>query len=429
MKQNQMSPRAEPDDPGSSTAGAETAPLPAGASTAQGVSSPGMRRHNRGLILRTLLLHGPMARHALARAAGMTPATVSRISEELIRAELIRESDATDDRPRGAGRPAIAIELNPGGRYVLAAHIGATAAPVAIADLRSSLVAHRQVRLDRGRSAEEHVRAIARRALDLAAAAGVPRDRIVGMGIGSTGVVDPRGTIVYHPSLGWENVPVAALAAEVTGLHVTVDSTVRAIATAEGWFGRGRHFEPLAVVLLANVVAAATMVDRHPLLGANLIEGQIGHLPVGGDLTCACGRTGCLEVMVRDQTFLELAHRRGIIGPNRGVGAVYEAARSGDKVASELVAERGRLIARAVAVIDAVVNPAAVVFAGHSLVVGAGLLLPSIRAGLEDAMVLPEVRRELPLLPSAFGEFAAIVGASSLALRRLYAGGDLDAVV
>jgi predicted NBD/HSP70 family sugar kinase len=428
MKQNHNSPRAEPDSPGSSPAGWETAALPAGGSTAQGVSSPGMRRHNRGLILRTLLLHGPMARHAVSRAAGMTPATVSRISEELIRAELIRESDASDDRPRGAGRPAIAIELNPGGRYVLAAHIGATAAPVAIADLRSSLVAHRSVRLDGGWSAEECVRAIARRALDLAAAAGVPRDRIVGMGIGSTGVVDPRGTIVYHPSLAWENVPVAALAAEVTGLPVAVDSTVRAIATAEGWFGRGRHFEPLAVVLLGNVVAAATMVDRHPLLGANLIEGQIGHLPVGGDLGCACGRTGCLEVMVRDETFKELARRRGI-DPRRGVETIYAAARSGDQVASELVAERGRLIARAVAVIDAVVNPAAVVFAGHSLVVGADLLLPSIRAGLEDAMVLPEVRRELPLLPSAFGEFAAIVGASSLALRGLYAGADLDPVV
>lgn len=384
-----------------------------------------VRQHNKGLLLQTLLLHGSMPRQALAEATGLTPATVSRITDELIRADLLRERGWADGARR-AGRPAIPIELNPGGRYVLAAHIGATGAFVGVADLHASLKRLEPVPLLAGRRPSEQVRAIARRALEVAAAAGVPRDRIVGMGVGSAGVVDPRGVIVYHPWLGWQEVQVADLAAEVTGLPVAVDSTVRAIATAEAWFGRAQHLEPAAVVLLGNVVAAAIVVNRQPLLGADLIDGQVGHLPVGGDRPCGCGRTGCLEVMARERTFVELAHRRGF-DPNRGSGAVYQAAGAGDPVALELVAERGRLIAHAVAMIDAVINPAVVVFSGRSMVVGADVQLRAIRAALADAMVLPAMRRRPLLLPSAFGDGGGVVGASSLALRSFYAVADMAA--
>lgn len=83
--------------------------------------------------------------------------------------------------------------------------------------------------------------------------------------------------------------------------------------------------------------------------------------PVGGDRECSCGRRGCIEVEAQDQSLLADPRRLGIATADSRATDVYDLARSGERTALSLVDRRGDVIARAVAILEAVLDPGVVV--------------------------------------------------------------------
>lgn len=390
-----------------------------GGAGAPGTNSPQMRRLNRSLILRTLLLDGPMPRLRLAEVTGLTQPTISRITDDLLRAGFLEEKPTPRQERDTPGRTPGLVGIDPDGGHVLTLHLGGSIARLTVADLRGRTRPIEQMPLRAG-DPEPQLRALCRRLLARAGEEGIPADRVRGIGVGSSGVVDPAGTIVSHPWLRWEQVPVRAILEDESGLPVATDSTVRAIANAEAWFGARRHVEPLAVVLVGNVVAVAVVVHRSALLGMNLTEGQVGHLSVGGTRRCACGRVGCLEAEVRTETLLERAAALGVEVREPTPEAIVERARAGDQAARGLLEERGRLLAEAVIVLDAVANPGHILFVGSSFNGGDDLQLQLIREAVAGRHVLPGVRGAPSLGVGTFGPASSVVGAASLALRTFF---------
>ena len=64
-----------------------------------------VRRQNRGLVLQTLRRVGPLARVELGRTTGLSPATISAITADLISEHLIVTAsiDEKAERPTGRG--------------------------------------------------------------------------------------------------------------------------------------------------------------------------------------------------------------------------------------------------------------------------------------------------------------------------------------
>lgn len=386
-----------------------------------------MRRHNRALVLKALVHNGSMQRPALANATGLTQATISRITDELLRGGLLREVDGRRQEKPTVGRTPATLSIDPSGGYVLALHLGAKLAQLTIADLDGQIRPVELVEFRPSQRAEPQLRSLCRRLLQRAAAEGVPPHRLRGIGVGSSGVVDPTGVIVSHPWLGWEEVPVRAILEDEAGLPVFTDSSVRAVANAEAWFGKRRDIEPLTVLLVGNVVAAATVVRGSSILGATLTEGQIGHLTVGGSRPCACGRVGCLEAELRTEAFQEKAVELGIATDrDRAPDSVVRHAAGGDERALRLLRERGTMIARGVAAIDAVVNPGAVLLTGSGFGEASSdhFQVGFAREALGDYLVLPNVRPAPSLEPGSFLP-SSPMGAASLALSAVFETGAL----
>ena len=385
-----------------------------------GASAPDLRQHNRTQLLLALLAQGPMARTRLARATGLASPTVFRLVEEMLQAGVLREEVGPPGGPRGIGRPASAVALEPRGAYVLCLFLGTVSARLALADLRLGIVSRRRVALE-GANAEERLRTAVRTLLEMADEAGASRERLLGIGVGSSGVLD-GDVLVLHPWLGWRDVPVGDIVASEGGLPVMVDGSVRATALAEAWFGHGRASGTLALLSVGSVVTSAVVVDRSLVRGRGLVEGQIGHLPAGGDHLCSCGRRGCIEVEARDQTLLAEAMARHIAVSSSTTADVYRRARVGSPTALALVAERGDAIARAVAVLEAVFDPGLVVLAGPAAVEGRDAQIRAILSALDRHRVLPRIERPLRLLPSRFRTDAGVGGAAALVLQRFYQG-------
>jgi predicted NBD/HSP70 family sugar kinase len=248
------------------------------------------RSHNRALVLQTLYRADGISRADLARATGLTRVTISDLVAQLIGDDLVVELGQREDaRP---GKPATLLDINRTGFQILGLDLSDHAMlRGGVLDLDGHILEHREVRLEHatGDAAVEKVVALAR---DLVAAAGAP---ILGIGVGSPGVVDLAGTVLSAPNLGFRDLPLQTMLAELTGLPVLVANDANAAVLAEHSFGGA--LSDTMLVRIGHGVGAGLLLGGTPLFGNRFAAGEIGHVVVGtdGGAPCACGKVGCLE--------------------------------------------------------------------------------------------------------------------------------------
>jgi len=133
---------------------------------------------------------------------------------------------------------------------------------------------------------------------------------VLGIGVGSPGIVDDAGVVLSAPNLDWADVPLQATLAERTGLPVLVANDANAAALAERTFGGAD--DDTMLIRVGRGVGSGLVVGGRLVRGAHSASGEIGHVVVGtdGGETCACGKVGCLETWLaipRLQARLEAA--------------------------------------------------------------------------------------------------------------------------
>jgi len=253
------------------------------------------RGHNRSLVLQTLYGTGTLSRADLARATGLTRVTISDLVAELMSEHLIVETgQARESRP---GKPATMLDINRTGFQIIGIDLSDYAVfRGAVLDLDGVILERVEVPLDDaiGSAVTAKVVALAER---LVAAASLP---LLGIGVGSPGVVDLSGTVLSAPNLGWPSSgstgePLQELLAAATGLPVIVANDANAAALAEHSFGGA--LSDMMLVKVGHGVGAGLIIGGTPLFGSRFAAGEIGHVVVGtdGGAACACGKVGCLE--------------------------------------------------------------------------------------------------------------------------------------
>ena len=118
---------------------------------------------------------------------------------------------------------------------------------------------------------------------------------LLGIGVGSPGVVDLGGMVLSAPNLGWTDEPLQTTLADRFGVPVVVGNDANAAALAEHSFGGAES--DMMLVKVGHGVGAGLLLDGVPLFGSRFAAGEIGHVVVGtdGGPACACGKHGCLE--------------------------------------------------------------------------------------------------------------------------------------
>ncbi|HET9171002.1 MAG TPA: ROK family transcriptional regulator [Actinospica sp.] len=322
-----------------------------------------------GAVLRAVLDDGPIARSSIARVTGLSPASVTGHCNELTELGLLRELP-DQVRSNGAGRPHMPVDVDVTRHVAAAVHVAVRQTTVALLDLRGRVLARRRIpheaqaegaRIEPRRIVEAAARGIG----ELHAAQG---GRLLGVGVATGGWVDPEaGVVMDHPRLGWWLVPLRDLLRERTGLPVYVDGHSRALLHAEVLFGQARRVGSVLHVFVGNVVDAAFATRGEAHYGARAQAGAIGHLPVEGSREpCPCGRAGCLEAAVSEQTLTRIAAERGIAGA-ADIRTLFEAARDGNDAALDLFVDRSRQVGRAVALLMDAFGPERVVVTDPTL--------------------------------------------------------------
>jgi len=105
--------------------------------------------------------------------------------------------------------------------------------------------------------------------------------KLLGIGMGAPGWVDSVSglSIRYTFVHDWQNIPIRDILGEKFGVPVTLESSMRAIALAERWFGNHRNVDDYLVVAARSGFGLASMQAGKLIHGANNSAGEVGLWP------------------------------------------------------------------------------------------------------------------------------------------------------
>lgn len=272
------------------------------------------RGHNRALVLQTLYHSGSMSRADLARETGLTRVTISDLVAEFIADGIVIELGIRETQ--GPGKPATLIDIDRLGHQIIGLDLSdAEVFRGALLSLDGDVLELREVARTAQSDGSAAYDAVLRLSRELVS---VATTSLLGVGVGTPGVVRPDGVVLNSPNLGWTDFPLEARLGADLELPVLARNDANAAVLAEYTFGDARS--DFILIKIGFGVGAGLISGSQPLIGSRFAAGEIGHVVVGtdGGPHCVCGRDGCLEAWLsvtrlRDEVTAHPAAREGIL--------------------------------------------------------------------------------------------------------------------
>ena len=253
---------------------------------------------------------------------------------------------------------------------------------------------------------------------------GVKPAEIIGVGVASTGPVDPRaGIVLQAPTIaGWSNVLLKAILEAHTGLRVELQNDANMAALGEWRFGSGRGCEHFVYLTVSTGIGGGVIMDNALLLGRNGMAAEVGHMTLAPDgPVCGCGNRGCWEALASGTALAQLAADALADGqpslirdlaagaPVRGAH-VAAAAEQGDPLALRLMEREGEWLGLGVVNLLHLYSPERLALGGG---VGQNLALlgPTIRRVVAERALTPF--RDVTVCAAQLGDDAGVVGAAA----------------
>ncbi|WP_199882009.1 ROK family transcriptional regulator [Streptomyces sp. CB03911] len=253
------------------------------------------RVHNRSLLLATLYREGAMSRADLSRVSSLTAPTVSALVADLESDGLVADVEPRQEGGRRRGKPSMLVEIQDDAVNLVVLDLShGDWFRGAVTNLRGEIVERSQVAIGTalGEAARDLVNQLVADLLERA-----PR-RVLGIGVGSPGIVDDTGVIRQAAHLEWHDLPMARQLTKDFGVPAYVGNDVNTAALAVLHF-RGTEAQNLMVIATEHGVGAGLVVGGELVAGEQFAAGEIGHLTVEVDgEPCVCGRRGCLDPMI-----------------------------------------------------------------------------------------------------------------------------------
>jgi len=348
------------------------------------------RRHHRALLLQLLFRDGPASRADLARSSGLTRVTVSDVVGGLVEEGLLTEERRGPAGAQGrVGKPPVLVRLAEGARQIVAVDLSADGElSGGLLDLAGAVQERRHRPLE-GRRGQDAVALVHDLVRELVDAATRP---VLGIGVGTPGVVDATGVVVDAPNLGWHGTALAEGLHRAFELPVFVANDANTAVLGEHTFGDAGD-GGLMLVRVGTGVGAGLVLEGALLHGHRSAAGELGHVVVDPDgAECACGRRGCLETVLAAPRLRERRCADGEAG----------------------LAEVGTRVGVALAPVVGTLNLHELVLSGPLELLDGPLLGAVDRTIRERTM--PVSGEELVVRTSALGEDVVLVGAAVLVL-------------
>lgn len=251
-------------------------------------------------------------------------------------------------------------------------------------------------------------------------------DNFEGIGIGIPGPILNKKIVKTAVNLGWANpINIGEIVEKEVGFKVLVENDANVAALGEVWKGAGEGYNNLVMVTLGTGVGGGIVIDGKVVSGSTGSAGEIGHMPFLQEplnRTCGCGGNRCLEQTASATGIENLANdylfetdKPSILRELDSILAkdIFDAAKSGDEVAFEVVERYENYLGRGLAIISSIIDPEIFVIGGGVSNAGDFLIDRTREAYKKFAF---SVTRDIDFKIASLGNDAGIYGAAKLIL-------------
>lgn len=270
-----------------------------------------VRRQNRGLILSALRREGPLSRTQLARATGLSHASITAIGGELIGQNVLVDAGETVVGAKARGRPAVQVRFNRHACHAVLIEIDVNRARCSLVDYAGTLVDRIETPVTPALFAETPAALFLRERVDRLRERNPAADATLRrIAISAQGILDPTGD-----RLKWSPIPhvagesIVAPLRQAFGIDVTLAKRGRLLAEGARALYPELGDACLAAVFIGSTVAMGlSFSGRGPVAGDEGATefGHMNHIPDGA--RCRCGMKGCIEAYAADYAVLRSAY-------------------------------------------------------------------------------------------------------------------------
>lgn len=261
-------------------------------------------------------------------------------------------------------------------KYAFGVDIGGTTIKTGLFDISGDLVEKWEIPTRRENSGESILPDIADTIRNKMLESDFSRDEVQGIGIGVPGPVLNESIVNKCVNLGWGVINVTEKMKELTGIsNIAVGNDANVAALGEMWKGAGEGYRNVVMVTLGTGVGGGIVMNGKIVSGIHGAAGEIGHIRVTGDeiLSCGCGKKGHLEqyasatgIVRKAKELLDNTAQSSVLRRKEEISAriVFDAAKSEDVLAQEVVDFACEKLGQALAYIADVIDPEIFVIGG-----------------------------------------------------------------
>ncbi|MDD5015766.1 MAG: ROK family transcriptional regulator, partial [Atribacterota bacterium] len=326
---------------------------------------------NRSIVINTILNYGPISRTRISEITYLGLSTVSNIVADLVKKELIYE---TGEEESSGGRRAILLEFNCNDRFVLGTKIGLDGIIIGLVNMKSKILDQHFIPCPVKSSEKVVLEVLIKAMQDLINKNHIQAEKIVGCGIGVSGLVNQKeGILVFSQILGWKKIRFKEFLEREFNFPIFVDKDVNVLTLAEKRFGVGKKINNFICITIGKGIGAGIVIKGDIYHGSYGGAGDFGHIIIDKDgPLCYCGKRGCLETFSSDQFIINKANEavsnqqdtiiKDLLKKREDlnsitVDTVIEASRKGDIISKNIFQEVGENLAMGIVSLISLFDP------------------------------------------------------------------------
>lgn len=377
-----------------------------------------VKQLNSAAVYRLIDQQGPISRIQVADVSQLAPASVTKITRQLLERGLIKE---VAQQASTGGRRAISLTTEVEPFHSVAIRLGRDYIQFSLYDLGAKELASAYNEFFYT-TEEELVEGLLAHLKSFIQDNQTSINQLIAIGVILPGLVNPEtGVVEYMPNITIDNLALSDVIEKTFHVQCFVGNDVRGMALAEHYFGASKDCQDSILVSVHRGTGAGIIVNGQVFLGYNRNVGEIGHIqidPLGEQ--CQCGNFGCLETVAANPAIVERVNKLIKQGYESSltsletirISDVCEHANLGDELAKQSLVRVGNQLGKAIAITINLFNPQKVVIAGD-ITQCEEIVFPAIRRNVENQSLttfhsgLPIVASQIDKNPT-LGAFAMV---------------------
>ncbi|WP_375451595.1 ROK family protein [uncultured Devosia sp.] len=245
----------------------------------RGTNQSGVRLYNERLVLSLIRRHGNLPKADIARMTGLSPQTISIITNQLEADGLLRRGHAQRGR---VGQPSVPYSLNPDGAFAFGLKIGRRSVDLYLINFVGEVKC--KLHQTYPYPTPEGVREFAVQGL-LQLQQSLSPDaiaRIAGLGIAAPYEMWTWAQEIGAPQAdieAWRGIDIRADLARLCQWPVYFSNDITAACAAELMFGNGADYIDYLYVFIGSFIGGGLVLDGHLFPGRTRNAGALGSMP------------------------------------------------------------------------------------------------------------------------------------------------------